>query len=102
MAVNRRQNTGTLLVIAYISAEVVRSLFAEALYVHSPARHPFISFPLIVILIEACKLSAALLIVLKSTKNFAVEDAQHFVVPSLLYSINNFLYYWILSNSSAG
>ena len=102
MPVHRRHNTGTLLVLAYISAEVVRSLFAEALYVHSPARQPFVSFPLIVLLIEACKLSAAVFIVLKSTRNFAAKDAQHFVVPSLLYSINNFLYYWILSNSSAG
>ena len=102
MPVNRRHNTGTLLVLAYISAEVVRSLFAEALYVHSPARHPFISFPLIALLMEACKLSAAFFIVLTSTRNFTVKDAQHFIVPSFLYSINNFLYYWILGNSSAG
>ena len=95
-------SNGSLLVLAYISAEVVRSLFAEALYVHSPARHPFISFPLIVLLIEACKLLAAFFIVMKTTRNFLVKEAQYFVVPSLLYSINNFLYYWILSNSSAG
>lgn len=93
---------GAVLVLAYISVEVIRSLFAEALYVYSPARNPFISFPLIVLLIELCKLAAALLIVLQSTRNFSVKEAQHFVVPSLLYSVNNFLYYWILSNSSAG
>lgn len=93
---------GAVLVLAYISAEVVRSLFAEALYVYSPGRHPFISFPLLVLLIEACKLSAALLIVLKTTRNFTIGAAQHFVVPSLLYSVNNFLYYWILRSSSAG
>ena len=90
------------LVLAYISAEVLRSLFAEALYVHSPGRNPFISFPLIVLLMELCKLVAAVLIVLQSTRNFSIKEAQHFIVPSLLYSINNFLYYWILSNSSAG
>ena len=89
------------MVAAYVLAEFVRSLFAEAMYSLAPDRRPIISVTLVVLLVELCKLSAALVIVSTTTKNFGKRDLRHFVVPAGLYFMNNCLYYWILADASA-
>jgi hypothetical protein len=89
-------------VSAYILADVVRSLFAEAMYSLAPDRKPIISVTLVVLLVEICKLSAAFVIVLATTKNFGTRDLRYFAIPAGLYFANNCLYFWILADASAG
>jgi hypothetical protein len=89
-------------VSAYILADVVRSLLAEAMYSLAPDRKPIISVTLVVLLVEVCKLFAAFVIVLATTKNFGPRDLRHFAIPAGLYFANNCLYFWILADASAG
>ena len=94
--------SNAIMVAAYVLVEFVRSLFAEAMYSLAPDRKPIISVTLVVLLVELCKVSAAFVIVLSTTKNFGKRDLRHFVVPAGLYFTNNCLYYWILADASAG
>jgi hypothetical protein len=95
-------NSSVVYVSAYVLADVVRSLFAEAMYAFAPNRKPFISSTLVVFMIELSKLFAAFTIVLFTTRNFGMQDLRHFMIPAGLFFTNSCLYYWILTGASAG
>jgi solute carrier family 35 (UDP-sugar transporter), member A1/2/3 len=87
-------------VVAYVLADVIRSLCAEAMYALAPDRKPLISITLVVLLVELSKFFAAFVIVFFTSGNFGLHDLRHFVVPAILYFANSCLYYWILTGAS--
>lgn len=96
------RHESSIYVASYVLADVVRSLFAEAMYVLDPNRKPMVSITLVVLLIELTKMFAAFIIVMKTTRNFSLRDLRYFVMPAGLYFINNCLYYGALTDASVG
>lgn len=92
-----------LLVSGYMAMELMRSLFAEAMYEFSPwIRTPLLPNTHVVFTMELMKLAVAYFAVSRSTKNYSTESLMYFLPPAGLYFINNCLYYSILVTSSTG
>jgi hypothetical protein len=92
-----------LILVSFMSLEVTRALFAEAMYVLSPHRKsPFVTSTLIVFGAELIKFLVSFIIVLCSTQNFSLDKLLYFLPSAGLYYINNALYYWILKETSTG